>query len=182
MSRVGDTPVIIPSGIEVKQEGLKLVFNGPKGSLELEVRPEIKVVVEEGKIVVGRKKNDRLYRSLHGLTRSLINNAVLGVTQGWSKNLEMVGVGYRASGGGNQITLNVGYSHPVVFKAPEGISLTVAENTKLSVSGIDKHLVGQVAADIRAIKSPEVYKGKGIRYSGERVRRKAGKAGKAGAK
>lgn len=182
MSRIGNNPIMIPAGVEVRVDGAKVLVTGPKGNLEVSLRPEVQVVVEEGKVIVKRKNDNRMERSLHGLTRTLINNAVVGVATGWTKNLEMVGVGYRAQGGGNQLTLSVGYSHPVIFKAPEGITLGVAENTKLSVVGIDKNLVGQVAADIRKVKVPEVYKGKGIRYAGERVRRKAGKAGKAGAK
>lgn len=179
MSRVGNNPVKIPQGAEVLIDGSLLTTKGPKGSLELNLRPEVKVEVVEGQVVVKRKKEDKLSKSVHGLTRALINNMVLGVTQGWTKNLEMVGVGYRAQGGGDTVTLNVGYSHPVTVKAPEGINFAVAENTKISVSGIDRNLVGQIAANIRAVKPPEVYKGKGIRYAGEYVRRKAGKAGKA---
>lgn len=179
MSRVGGAPIILPSGVRAEVEGQKVKISGPKGDLEVDFRSEIKVIVEDGKVLVSRKKDERLHKSLHGLTRSLINNAVVGVSTGWVKNLELVGVGYRAQGGGDQITLSVGFSHPVVVKASPGTTLAVAENTKLSVSGIDRHLVGQMAANIRAVKPPEVYKGKGIRYTGERVRRKAGKAGKA---
>lgn len=182
MSRVGSSPVVIPSGVNIQTEGAKVIVNGPKGNLTLEVRPEVTIETESDKLTVKRKRNDRLSRSVHGLYRSLINNMVLGVTQGWTKNLELVGVGYRASGGGETLNLSVGYSHPVAIKAPEGVSFTVTDNTKIAISGIDKHLVGQVAANVRAIRPPEVYKGKGIRYAGERVRRKAGKAGKAGGK
>lgn len=179
MSRIGSAPIIIPSGVEIQIVGNNLVVSGPKGKLEQLIRPEIKVEVDNGQIVVKRKKQDRLSRSLHGLTRSLISNMVVGVTQGWSKGLELVGVGYRAQGGGDTLNLSVGYSHPVSVKAPQGVTFVVADNTKIAVSGIDKHLVGQVAANIRAVKPPETYKGKGIRYSGEYVRRKPGKAGKA---
>lgn len=179
MSRVGNNPITIPNGVSINIDKDMLTVNGPKGSLSQQIRPEIKVETEDGKIVVKRKRSDRFSRSVHGLTRSLINNMVQGVTEGWKKDLEMVGVGYRAQGGGDTLTLSVGYSHSVTVKAPEGVSFAVNENTKISVSGIDKILVGQVAANVRAIKEPEVYKGKGIRYAGEYVRRKPGKAGKA---
>lgn len=179
MSRVGSNPITIPQGVEISIEGSKVVAKGPKGSLELNVDPKIKVGVLENQILVKRLKDDKFSLSLHGLTRALINNMVLGVTQGWTKNLEMIGVGYRAQGGADTLTLNVGFSHPVVMKAPEGITFGVSDNTKISISGIDKTLVGQIAANVRGIKPPEVYKGKGIRYVGEYVRRKAGKAAKA---
>lgn len=179
MSRVGSAPIVIPQGVEVSIEGHSVIVKGPKGSLDLEFRSEVKVEQEDDKIKVERKKNDKLSKSLHGLYRALINNMVKGVSEGWSKNLEMVGVGYRAAGGGDTISLSVGFSHPVEVSAPEGINFTVSDNTKIEVTGIDRHLVGQVAANLRAIKPPEVYKGKGIRYSGEYVRRKPGKAGKA---
>lgn len=182
MSRIGNAPINIPDGVEVNMNSRVVEVKGSKGTLSLELRPEVKVEQVEKQLEVKRKKDDRLSRSLHGLTRALLNNMVVGVTKGWSKQLEMVGVGYRALGGGNSITLSVGFSHPVVFNAPDGIELLVAENTKITVSGIDRVLVGQTAAKIRDIKPPEVYKGKGIRYAGEYVRRKAGKAGKAAAK
>lgn len=189
MSRVGNALIQIPAGVEINNVGQTIEVKGPKGSLSLDLRPEVKVEIENEQgssanknIVVKRKKDDRLSRSLHGLTRALINNMVIGVNTGWTKNLEMVGVGYRVSGTDKQITLSVGFSHPVVIDSPEGINLVVSENTKISVSGIDKTLVGQVAAKIRAIRPPEVYKGKGIRYAGEHVRRKPGKAGKGVAK
>ena len=179
MSRIGNEPITIPSGVEVNITGNHIEVKGSKGVLSLDFDTKLKVEVSENQIVVKTKKDDKTSRSLHGLTRSLISNLVVGVTDGWTKNLELVGVGYRAQGGGDTLTLNVGYSHPVVVNAPEGISFTVADNTKLSVSGIDKTLVGQVAANIRKAKPPEVYKGKGIRYQGEYIRRKPGKAGKA---
>lgn len=179
MSRIGNSPVPIPKGVEVLVTGTEVLVKGPKGELKLTLRPEVKAEVSEGWVLIKRKDDERLSRSLHGLTRALINNMVKGVAEGWSKNLEMVGVGYRAQGGGDKLTLNVGFSHPVDVKAPAGITLAVAENTKISVSGLDRELVGQVAANIRAVKPPEVYKGKGIRYSGEYVRKKPGKAGKA---
>lgn len=182
MSRVGSAVINIPNGVQVTVEGNSVVTQGPKGTLKTVLYPEVKVDIEGEIIKVSRKKDDKTSRSLHGLTRSLINNTVIGVSEGWSKGLEMVGVGYRVQGGGDNLTLNVGYSHPVVVKAPEGISFNITDNNKITVSGIDKILVGQVAAKIRDVKPPEVYKGKGIRYSGEYVRRKAGKAGKAATK
>jgi large subunit ribosomal protein L6 len=182
MSRIGNNPIQIPQGVEIHLEGESVGVKGPKGNLSVNVHPSIKVETAEGNIIVKRKRGNQLGRSMHGLTRTLINNMVVGVTEGWTKNLEMVGVGYRVQGGGSTVTLNVGFSHPVKYDAPEGISFTVADNTKILVSGIDKTLVGQIAANIRAVKPPEVYKGKGIRYAGEYVRKKAGKAGKAGAK
>lgn len=179
MSRIGNAPVLIPSGVTVEITGNKIMVKGGKGELTYDFRPEIKVEVVESKVIVKRESEERLSRSLHGLTRSLINNMILGVSQGFVRNLEMVGVGYRAAGGGDGLTLSVGFSHPVSVKAPEGVTFAVVDNTKISVSGIDKNLVGQIAANIRAVRPPEVYKGKGIRYVGEYVRKKAGKAGKA---
>ena len=180
MSRIGSNPVSIPSGVEINIDNNILMVNGPKGKLEMPLRPEVVIEIADNKVIITRKSEDRVARAMHGLTRSLINNIVVGVTEGWTKNLEMVGVGYRVQGGGDTITLSVGYSHPVIVKAPEGISFAVTDTSKIAVSGIDKILVGQVASNIKKVKPPEVYKGKGIRYAGERVRRKAGKAGKAG--
>ncbi len=179
MSRIGEAPIKIPTGVTVSTLAGKVGVVGPKGSLEMGVLDNIEVSVQGEQIIVKRKGSDQISRSVHGLTRALINNMVVGVSVGWSKNLEMVGVGYRASGGGNSVTLSVGFSHPVTIQAPAGVEFAVLENTKISVSGIDRNLVGQIAANIRAVKPPEPYKGKGIRYSGEYVRRKAGKAGKA---
>jgi large subunit ribosomal protein L6 len=179
MSRIGNNPIILPSGVEVTMNDDMVAIKGPKGALEMPLHKSIKVDQVDGQLVVKRKRGNQEGRSMHGLMRTLVNNMVVGVTNGWTKNLEMVGVGYRAQGGGTSMTLNVGYSHPVKIEAPEGITFTVAENTKLSVSGIDKALVGQVAANIRKVKPPEVYKGKGIRYVGEYIKKKAGKAGKA---
>lgn len=179
MSRVGNAPITVPAGVEVTLSEGKVEVKGPKGTLSTDYRKEVKVEQKENQLIVSRKKEDKVSKSLHGLYRSLIANMVKGVSDGWTRNLEMVGVGYRAQGGGDTLTLSVGFSHPVVIKAPEGITFGVAENTKLSVSGIDKILVGQIASNIRAVKPPEVYKGKGIRFAGEYVRRKAGKAGKA---
>lgn len=182
MSRIGINPVTITSGVEVTLAGSLLKVSGPKGNLEMTLLPQVKVEIEGAQVLVKRKREDRFSRSAHGLTRSLINNMVLGVSAGWIKNLELVGVGYRAQGGGDSLTLSVGFSHPVVVRAPEGVQFTVTDNTKISVAGIDKTLVGQIAANIRSVKPPEVYKGKGIRLVGEYVKRKAGKAGKAAAK
>lgn len=179
MSRIGEAPIQIPSGVEVAVESQTLRVKGPKGELTMDFLPQVKVEVNDGMVSVKREKDDKLSKSLHGLFRAQIANMIKGVTEGWSKNLEMVGVGYRAAGGGDTLTLSVGFSHPVVIKAPEGIQFSVSDNTKIQVSGIDKIVVGQIAANIRDVRPPEVYKGKGIRYAGEYVRRKPGKAGKA---
>lgn len=179
MSRIGNVPITIPAGVDVRIDGQNIAVSGPKGELEIVVRPELKIEKGDTKLLVKTIKQNRISRSLHGLTRSLLNNMVLGVHTGWIKNLEMVGVGYRAQGGGDTLTLSIGFSHPVTVKAPAGITFAVTDNTKITVAGIDKNLVGQTAANIRAVKPPEVYKGKGIRMSGEYVRRKPGKAGKA---
>ncbi len=178
MSRIGNEPIKVPQGVEVLIEKDNIKVSGPKGALEMPLSQAVKLSLEDGELKVSRKKDDRFSRSVHGLTRALLNNMVKGVTEGWSKGLEMVGVGYRVQGGGDTLTLSVGFSHPVTVKAPEGVSFTVAENTKITVLGIDKNLVGQIAANIRKIKPPEVYKGKGIRFAGEYIRRKPGKAGK----
>jgi large subunit ribosomal protein L6 len=179
MSRIGNNPILIPTGTEVILEGNVVTVKGSKGTLTMELNPAVKLEIEGSIALVKAKRGTEKAAAMHGLTRSLINNMVVGVSTGWSKDLEMVGVGYRAQGGGETVTLNVGYSHPVTVKAPEGITFVVAENTKIKVSGINKILVGQIAANIRAVRPPEVYQGKGIRYSGEYVRKKAGKAGKA---
>jgi large subunit ribosomal protein L6 len=182
MSRIGNSPIALPSNVQFNMDGNIVTVTGPLGTLTVPVRPEVKVELADGQILVKRKKNDGLSRSLHGLTRSLIFNAVTGVEKGWEKRLELVGVGYRAAMSGNDLTLSVGYSHPVKITAPAGITFKVEENTKIVVSGIDKEEVGQKAAEIRSSRPPEPYQGKGVRYAGEYVRRKAGKAGKAGAK
>ncbi|HLC87644.1 MAG TPA: 50S ribosomal protein L6 [Patescibacteria group bacterium] len=179
MSRIGNNPVIVPQGVEINLEGDSLTVKGTKGALSMVLNPAVNIEVEEGKIIVKAKKGADKGPAMHGLTRSLIHNMVVGVSTGWDKSLEMVGVGYRAAGGGETLTLNVGFSHPVTMKAPEGITFAVSDNTKIKVSGRDKILVGQIAANIRGVKPPEVYQGKGIRYAGEYVRKKAGKAGKA---
>lgn len=181
MSRIGNAPIEIPSGVNIEIEGRKVCVQGPLGELKMETRPEVKIEKQDQVLVVKRHKEDAASKSLHGLTRSLIFNMVAGVSKGWEKKLELVGVGFRVQGSSDKITLNVGYSHPVEIAAPEGIQFAVEDNTKIKVSGIDKHLVGQIAAEVRGVRPPEPYQGKGIRYSGEYVRRKAGKAGKVGA-
>lgn len=180
MSRIGETPVTIPDGVKVEKTGNHLSVLGPKGNLKIETDPKILVEVEGDTIVVKRKNDEKSVKALHGLSRSLIANMIKGVTLGWSKELELIGVGFRAQGSGNKLTLNVGYSHPVDIQAPEGIIFEVSENTKIKVSGIDKQLVGQIAANVKAVREPDVYKGKGIRYVGEYIRKKLGKSGKVG--
>ena len=179
MSRVGRLPVGIPSGVDVKISGSHVRIKGPKGELEYTFTPEIKIEVKENEIQVSRPSDARDMRSLHGTTRALIQNMVTGVTDGFQKELQLVGVGYRANMSGSSLELNVGYSHPVVVDPPQNITFEVGErNQQIFISGIDKQVVGQVAADIRKIRPPEPYKGKGIRYKDEYIRRKAGKAGK----
>ncbi len=180
MSRIGRKPITIPSGvtIDVRKDNY-ISVKGPKGSLELQAAPALGVEMENGTLVVSRPNDERQNRSLHGLTRTLIGNMVTGVTDGFRKNLEVHGVGYRAQMDGSNLVLNVGYSHPVRMTPPEGIKYALEGQTRITVEGIDKQLVGEEAARIRKVRPPEPYKGKGIRYEGERVRRKAGKAGKA---
>lgn len=179
MSRIGKQPIPVPPGVEVTIAGRRVAVKGPKGALELEAPPDIEVSRAGDDVVVTRPDDERGHRALHGLTRSLVANMVVGVSEGFSKDLEIVGVGYRAiARGSDTIELQVGYSHPVPVKAPAGITLEVPAANRVTVRGVDKQLVGQVAADIRKIREPEPYKGKGIRYSGERVARKAGKSGK----
>ena len=177
MSRVGKSPITIPSGVDVKVSGRVVEVKGSKGTLTQDIDPAIHVSVDDGTVNLGRDNDERSSRALHGLYRSLINNMVIGVTEGYSKELTAVGVGYRAALKGKNLELQVGFSHPVNVDAPDGITFEVPEPTKIIVSGIDKQLVGQVAANIRAVRPPEPYKGKGIRYVDEHVRRKAGKAG-----
>jgi len=178
MSRIGKVPVPVPTGVDVTIDGDVVTVKGPKGSLTHTVPGPISVVQEDGTLVVTRQDDERVSRSLHGLTRTLIANLVTGVTEGYTKKLEIVGTGYRVVAKGTDLEFALGFSHPVVVPAPEGISFAVETPTKFSVSGIDKQLVGEVAANIRKIRKPEPYKGKGVRYAGEQVRRKAGKAGK----
>ena len=178
MSRIGKLPIAIPEGVEVTIDGQVVTAKGPLGTEVVNVRPEITVKKEDNSIVVTRANDDRKSRSLHGLSRTLVNNVVVGVKEGFTKKLEIIGVGYRAQMQGNDINLQLGYSHPVVVQAPEGIKIAVEANTKITVTGSNKQKVGDVAAEIRSKRPPEVYKGKGVRYEGEYVRRKAGKAGK----
>lgn len=180
MSRIGKLPIAIPQGVEVEVNGNVVDVKGPKGELHKELHPEMKIELTDGKIVVTRPSDGKIHRSLHGLTRSLIANMVEGVTKGFERNLEISGVGYRASKQGEKLVLAVGYSHPIEVVPEAGIEIEVTTPTKISVKGIDKQLVGQTAANIRDFRPPEPYLGKGIRYADERVRRKAGKAGKAG--
>ena len=178
MSRIGRTPVPLPSGVEIKVEGRELTVTGPKGSLERRLPGDISVRQEGAEVIVERPDDERENRALHGLVRSLVNNMVLGVSQGFDKELEIIGVGYRANMQGNTLDLALGFSHPVRVDAPEGIAFEVPAPNRIVVRGIDKEQVGQVAADIRAIRKPEPYKGKGVRYLGEYVARKAGKTAK----
>lgn len=178
MSRVGRVPVKIPAGVTVEVRGNAVVVKGPKGELSREFHPDMTIKVEAGSVIVERPSDEKKHKSLHGLTRSLIANMVEGVTKGYEKSLELVGVGYRAAKGGRKLTLTVGYSHPVEIDPPEGIEFEVPNPTLIVVKGKDKELVGQMAASIRDVRPPEPYQGKGIRYAGEKVRRKAGKAGK----
>ncbi|WP_300343372.1 50S ribosomal protein L6 [Nesterenkonia sp.] len=178
MSRIGRLPITVPSGVEVTLDGREIRVKGSKGELSRTIAEGISVEIEDGTITVTRPNDEREYRSLHGLTRSLINNMIIGVTEGFTKKLEIVGTGYRVQAKGNDLEFALGYSHPVPVKAPEGITFTVEGANKLAVSGIDKQQVGEVAANIRKLRKPDPYKGKGVRYEGEQIRRKAGKAGK----
>ncbi len=179
MSRIGRSPIPVPDGVEVTVADGRITVTGPRGTLERELPPDMAVRRDDGVLVVERPDDERRHRALHGLTRSLVNNMVVGVTQGFQRDLEIVGVGYRAvAHGPDRLELALGFSHPVVFEAPEGITFEVPSPTRISVRGIDKQAVGQVAADIRQVRKPEPYKGKGVRYAGEPVRRKAGKAAK----
>ena len=179
MSRIGRAPIPIPSGVEVSLDGRQLTVSGPRGTLARQLPPDITVRQEDGILQVERPDDERTHRALHGLTRTLVNNMVLGVTQGFQKDLEIVGVGYRAAAAGpTSLELALGFSHAVRVEAPEGITFEVPAPTRITVRGNDKEMVGQVAANIRKLRKPEPYKGKGVRYAGEVVRRKAGKAAK----
>ena len=179
MSRIGRMPVVVPSGVEVAIDGPLVTVKGPKGTLSHTVVTPITVEKDDGVLTVTRPDDERESRARHGLTRTLVNNMVVGVTEGYEKKLEIVGVGYRVlSKGPTQLEFQLGYSHSITFNAPEGITFTVESPTRLGVQGIDKQLVGEVAANIRKLRKPEPYKGKGVRYAGEHIRRKVGKAGK----
>ena len=178
MSRIGNKPITVPSGVEVKIDGQKITVKGPKGTLEREIHKNISLEKQENTIKVTRIDDEPFNKSLHGLTRTLIQNMIIGVTSGYSKELEINGVGYRVSKQGNNLNLMLGYSHPVIFEAPEGISFDVPNPNTIIVKGIDKELVGECAAVVRSKRPPEVYRGKGIKYSDEVIRRKEGKTGK----
>ena len=178
MSRIGLKPVEIPSGVDVKIEGNNVTVKGPKGELKKVLHHDMIVKHEDNQVVVERPSDNKEHRALHGTTRSVINNMVEGVTKGYEKKLELVGVGYRAQKSGNKLVLNVGLSHQVEFVQEEGLEIEVPANTQITIKGIDKERVGALASNIRAVRKPEPYKGKGIRYAGEHVRRKEGKTGK----
>jgi large subunit ribosomal protein L6 len=182
MSRIGRLPITVPSTVDVTIDGRLLTVKGPKGTLSRQLHPDMTVSREEGTLVVTRPTEQTTHKQLHGLTRTLVNNMVVGVTDGYRKGLEITGVGYRAALNGQKLTLNLGYSHPIEIDPPAGISFEVENPTRLAVVGIDKELVGQIAAKVRSTRKPEPYKGKGVRYAGEKIRRKAGKAGKIGGK
>jgi large subunit ribosomal protein L6 len=180
MSRIGNRPITVPNGVEIEiTDGNAVTVKGPKGTLTQSLSPAMSLTRDNGTVLVARPNNERDNRSLHGLTRTLLNNMVVGVTDGYKRDLEIQGVGYRAALDGSTLVLSVGFSHPVRMTPPDGVTYTLDGNTRLSVVGIDKQLVGEEAARIRRVRPPEPYKGKGIRYAGEQVRRKAGKAGKA---
>jgi large subunit ribosomal protein L6 len=182
MSRIGRLPIAIPAGVDVTIDGRTVTVKGPKGSLSRDLHPDIAVSREDGSIVVTRPTEQKMHKQLHGLTRTLVNNMVVGVTDGYRKGLEITGVGYRAVKVGEKLQLSLGYSHQIEIEPPPGITFEVENPTHLAVVGIDKELVGQIAAKVRSTRKPEPYKGKGVRYAGEQVRRKAGKAGKIGGK
>jgi large subunit ribosomal protein L6 len=182
MSRIGRLPIPVPSGVDVTIDGSTVTVNGPKGTLSRTLHPEMQLSREDATLVVTRPSEQKVHKQLHGLTRTLVNNMVVGVTTGYRKGLEITGVGYRAVLVNQKLQLSLGYSHQVEIEPPEGITFEVETPTRLAVVGIDKELVGQVAAEVRASRKPEPYKGKGVRYAGEVIRRKAGKAGKIGGK
>ena len=179
MSRIGKAPIALPKGVDVQIEGARVTVKGPKGELSRALDPDMRVELGDGSVVVSRPTDSSRHRSMHGLTRTLVNNMVKGVSEGFSKTLEMQGVGYRAQMQGKDLVLAIGFSHPVHVTPPAGIDFEVEGTSRIVVKGMSKELVGQTAADVRKIRPPEPYKGKGIRYAGEYVRRKAGKAGKA---
>ena len=176
MSRIGKAPIPVPSGVSIDVKGSDVAVKGPKGQLKMTLRPEVTIKQEDGKLVITRISEDRLVRSLHGLSRTLVANMVKGVTDGFSRTLEVVGVGYRAQMEGRKLVMQLGYSHPVEIDPPAGLEIAVGKGNVITVTGIDKQAVGDMAAFIRGKRPPEVYKGKGIKYQGEVIRRKAGKA------
>ncbi len=182
MSRIGRLPIAVPAGVDVSIDGRRVTVKGPRGELSRELHPDMTVRHEDASLVVTRPTEQKMHKQLHGLTRTLVNNMVVGVTTGYRKGLEITGVGYRAALAGKKLQLNLGYSHQVEIDPPAGITFELDNPTHLAVVGIDKELVGEIAARVRAARKPEPYKGKGVRYAGERIRRKAGKAGKIGGK
>ena len=182
MSRIGRLPIAVPATVDVTIDGRTLTVKGPKGSLTRALHPDMILSREESQLVVSRPTEQKTHKQLHGLTRTLVNNMVVGVTDGYRKGLDITAVGYRAALNGRKLQLNLGYSHPIEIDPPDGITFEVETPTRLAVVGIDKELVGQIAAKVRSTRKPEPYKGKGVRYSGEVIRRKAGKAGKIGGK
>jgi large subunit ribosomal protein L6 len=180
MSRIGRLPIAVPSGVDVTIEGRRVTVKGPKGSLSRELHPDMTISREDDKLVVTRPTEQKTHKQLHGLTRTLVNNMVVGVTDGYRKGLEITGVGYRAVKVGEKLQLSLGYSHQIEIDPPQGITFELENPTRLAVVGIDKELVGEIAAKVRSTRKPEPYKGKGVRYAGEQIRRKAGKAGKIG--
>ena len=178
MSRIGKLPIPLPSSVKIEQQGNHLTVQGPKGKLERALPAQISITVEEGRIVVERPTESREHRALHGLTRTLVSNMVVGVSDGFRKDLDLVGVGYRVQMQGSELVLSLGFSHPVKFTPPPGITVEVTDPTHFSILGASREAVGQVAADLRKLRPPEPYKGKGMMYRGEKIRRKAGKAGK----
>jgi large subunit ribosomal protein L6 len=177
MSRIGKKPVTVPKGVDLDLQGSTVAVKGPKGELRRTLHPEMKLTLDNGSLSVERPSDDKRHKALHGLTRTLVQNMVEGVSKGFTKTLEIQGVGYKAEAKPYGVNLIVGYSHPVKYEAPKGIKITVENNTVVKVEGADKEVVGQVAAELRSVRPPEPYKGKGIRYQGEQVRRKAGKTG-----
>ncbi|MCL2280911.1 50S ribosomal protein L6 [Candidatus Saccharibacteria bacterium] len=177
MSRIGKLPIEIPAGVTITVDGDTVTVSGSKGTLSEAILPEVKVVIEENQVIVTRNNDEKLAKSQHGLMRSLINNMVIGVTKGFEKKLEVSGVGFRVSGGGQNLEMHLGFSHPVKYTAPSGVEIAV-DKMNITISGASKQQVGQVASEIRNLKKPEPYKGKGIKYADEQIRRKAGKAGK----
>lgn len=178
MSRIGKAPIEVPAKVDVEINGNDVTVKGPLGQMSRTFRPEVTIVKEGNTLIVARKAEDRQSRSLHGLSRTLLNNMVVGVSQGFTKNLEMIGVGYRAQVQGRKLVMQLGFSHPIEVEPPAGVEISVEANTKITVKGYDKQVVGDVASNIRSFRPPEPYKGKGVRYAGEHVRRKAGKSGK----
>jgi large subunit ribosomal protein L6 len=177
MSRIGKRPIAIPKGVTIKADASGVEVKGPKGQMKQALPPGISAAIEDGNVVTKKASEDPELRKFHGLARSLVNNAVLGVTEGWKKELDIVGVGYRAEMKGQQIHLALGYSHPIVFDVPKGIDVAIEKQTHITVTGVDRQLVGQVAADLRRMREPDPYQQKGVRYTGEKLKKKAGKTG-----